>query len=75
MGIGWVFMIRGDAGSYRIVVWIVSYCRLNRIVSYVLDRIVSAGLYQEILVFMCWLVTGWMGRMGRWCDRGGMDRR
>ena len=42
---------------------------IDWIVSYRLDRIVSAGSYQETLDFMRWLVTGWMGQMewiGRW---------
>ena len=38
----WVFLIRGDTGSYRIIGWIVSH-RLDRIVSSGLDHIVSAG--------------------------------
>ena len=56
MGIGWVFLIRGDA------VWIV--------LAYWLDRIVSAGSYQETLALMRWLVTGWMGQMG-WTEKMG----
>ena len=63
MGLGWVFIIRGDSGSYCIIGWIVSYCQL--------DCIVSAGSYQETLYFMRWLVTVWMGWvewMGRWWD-------
>ena len=32
MGLGWVFVIREDAGSYCIIGWIVSYHRLDRIV-------------------------------------------
>ena len=46
MGHEWVFLIRGDNGSYRIIGWIVSYCRMDRldcIVSDGLDRIVSSG--------------------------------
>ena len=39
MGLGWVFLIRGDAGSYHIIRCIVSYCRLDRTVS-------SSGLYR-----------------------------
>ena len=37
-----------------------------------LDRIVLAGSYQETLAFMLLLVTGCMGRMGRWWG-GGTD--
>ena len=57
MGLGWVFLIRGDAG------WIV--------LAYRMDRIVSAGSYQETLALIRWLVTGWMGRMGQmdWMGR------
>ena len=65
MGLGWVFLIRGDAGSYRIIDWIISYCQLDWIVSSVLDCIVSTGLYHETLAFMRWLITGCMGRMGQ----------
>ena len=64
----WLDCIDLLSGSYRIG-WIVLYQ---------LYRIVSAGLYQETLAFMRWLVTGWMGRMdwmGHWWDGGGMDRR
>ena len=64
MGLGWVFLIRGDTG------WIV--------LAYRLDRIVSAGSYQETMAFMIWLVTGWMRWMewmGRWWDGGRIDRR
>ena len=64
MVLGWVFLIRGDA------VWIVLAYWLDRIVSagsYHIGWIciVSAGLYQETLVFMCWLITSLMGQMGR----------
>ena len=52
MDLGWVFLIRGDAGSYCIIVWIVSYRRLDSIILAGFDRIVSAGSYQEILAFM-----------------------
>ena len=66
MGLEWVFLVKGDTVSYLIIGfigWIVSYCRLDRILSYRLD--------QETLAFMRWLVTAWMGRMdwmGRWWD-------
>ena len=55
MVIGWVLMIRRDAGSCRIILWIVSY-RLDRILSYRLyciwkHRILCAG----------WLLPGWYG--------------
>ena len=43
MGLEWVFLVRGDTGSYHIIVWIVSYYRMDRIVLDGLDRIVSAG--------------------------------
>ena len=87
MGIEWAFLIRGDIGSYCIISWILSYCRMDRIVllagSYRnrLDWIVSYWLDQETLHFMRWLVTSLMGqigrmdRMGSWWDRGGTDRR
>ena len=51
MSLGWVFLIIGDDG------WIV--------LAYRLDLSVSAGSYQETLVFMCWLITSLMGQMGR----------
>ena len=54
----WLDFIGLSAGSYRIV-WIVSYW---------LDRIVSAGSYQETLAFMKCLVTGWMGQTN-WMER------
>ena len=50
MGLEWVFMVRGDNGSHRIIGFIgciVSYCRLDRIVSsgsYQLKGVVSDGL-------------------------------
>ena len=43
MGLEWVFLVRGDTGSYRIIGWIVSYCWLDRIILAGLDGIVSAG--------------------------------
>ena len=52
------------------------YCIVGWVVSYRLDWIVLFWLDQETLDFMRWLVTGWMGRMGRmgrWWDGGGTD--
>ena len=70
MGLGWVFLIRGDAGSYPIISWIVPYCKLDRIVSFSgLYCIVWIGLYR-----MGWLVsgnTGFYALAGYWLD--GMD--
>ena len=43
MGLAWVFLVIGDTGSYHIIVWIVSFCWMNRIVLAGLDHIVSAG--------------------------------
>ena len=63
MGLGWVILIRGDAGwivlDYRLDC-IVSHRIVGWIISYRLDWIVS---YQETLAFMRWMVTSWMGRM------------
>ena len=62
MGLGWVFLIRGEAGSYcivssarsyRIVGWIVSY-RLDLSISYRLDCI-----RKHWLLFAGWLLSGW----------------
>ena len=54
MGLGWVFVIREDAGSYCIIGWIVLYHRLDRIVlpagSYCIGWI---GLYH-----ICWTISG-----------------
>ena len=67
MGLGWVFLNRGDAG------WIV--------LAYWMDGIVLSGWYHETLFFVLCLVTGWMVQMGRmdwmrsWWDRGGMYQR
>ena len=71
MGLGWFFLVRGDTGSYRIIGWIVSYCRIDYIVS--LD-----GLYCIVLIrsyrirwirkhwILCagWLLSGWDGLDG-----------
>ena len=60
MGLEWVFLVRGDTGSYRIIGWIVSYCRLDCIIS-------SAGLYRIVWIRkhwpLCasWLLYGWDG--------------
>ena len=78
MGLGWVILIRGDTGSYSIIGWIVSYHRLDRIVSlsgsYHISWIGSyhigwIGSYHIGWIvsgntgFTRWLATGWMGRM------------
>ena len=51
MGLGWVFLIRGDAG------WVVGLssgsCCIDWIVLYQLDRIVSDGIYR-----IGWIVSG-----------------
>ena len=43
MCLEWVFVVRGDTGSYRIISWIVSYFRLDCIISDRLYIIISAG--------------------------------
>ena len=59
MGLEWVFLIRGDTGSYCIIGWIVSYCRLDHIVSSAgLDHLVSAGSGN----------TGFYALAGHWLD-------
>ena len=55
MGLGWVFLIRGDAGSYHIFGWIISY-RLDLIISYRLDRI-----RKHWLLCAGWLLDVWEG--------------
>ena len=62
MGIGWVFLIRGEAGSYRIFVWIVLYRWLDRIISAGLDCIVLAVSYR-----IGWIVSYWMGCIRKHC--------
>ena len=53
MGLGWVFLIRGDAESYRIIGWIVLYRWLDRIVSSAGSyRIGWVGLYRIV-----WIVS------------------
>ena len=71
----WLDFIISLARPYRIG-WIVL---LDRIASAGLDCIVSYRMDQETLAFANWLVTAWMGRMGkmdwtgRWWDGGRMD--
>ena len=68
MGLEWVFLIRGDTGSYCIIGWIVSYCWLDRIVS-------SAGSYRIGWIrkhwILCagWLLDGW-DRWDGWTGLG-----
>ena len=70
MGNGWVFLIRGDAVSYRIIVWIVLYCWLDHIVSSAGSYCIGwIGLYR-----IGWIVsanTGFYLLSGYWLD--GMD--
>ena len=76
MGLGWVFLIRGESGwillAYLLdhIVSAGSY-RISWIVLYRLDHIMLARSYQETMAFMRWLVTGCMGRIGRmdWMGR------
>ena len=73
MGIGWVFLIRGDAGSYRIIGWIVSYRRMDRIVSLA----ESYRIGWIVLYCINWIVsgnTGFYALAGYWLDGTyGMD--
>ena len=66
MGLGWVFLIRGYTGSYRIIGWIVSYRRLDRIVSLAGSyRIGWIGLYCIVWIRKHWLLCAvWL--MVRW---------
>ena len=67
MDLGWVFLIRGDAGSYCIIGWIVSYRRMDRIVS-------SDGSYHIGWIGsyrIGWIVsgnTGFYALDGYWLD-------
>ena len=70
MGLGWVFMIIGDSGSYHIICWIVSYLQLDRIVlsagSYRIGWVILDGLYR-----IRWIVsvkTGFYAMDGYWLD-------
>ena len=64
MGLEWVFLVIGNTGSYPIIDWIVSYCRLDRIVSAGLDRIVLDGSG----------ITGFYALAGYWLDEmDGLD--
>ena len=76
MVVEWVFLIRGDTGSYHIIVWIVSYCRLDRIVqsagSYGIGWI---GSYRISWISKHWLLcAGWLlavwDRWDRWTGWG-----
>ena len=66
MGLEWVFLARVDTGSYRIIDWIVSYFRLDHIVSAGLDRVVSAGSGNTGFLWAGWLLAGW----DRWTGWG-----
>ena len=78
MCLGWVFLIRGDAGcivsAYRLD-FIVSdgLYRIVWIISYYLDRI-----RRHWILCADWFATGWMVRMDwmeRWWDGCGTNRR
>ena len=76
MGLEWIFLVRGDTGSYSIIIWIVSYCRLDCIISPAgSDRIVWIGLYhigwirKHWLLCAGWLLAGWEGWY-RWTGWG-----
>ena len=76
MGLERVFLVRGETGSYRIIVWIVLNCRMDRIVlsagSY---YIVWIGSYRIVWIrkhwLLCagWLLAGWDG-WGGWTGWG-----
>ena len=62
MVLGWVFMIRAEAGSYHILGWIVSYRRTDRILSAGLDCIVFYRLdhiRKHWILCASWLLAGW----------------
>ena len=68
-GFEWVFLVRGDTESYRIIGWIVSYCWLDRIV-------LSAGSYRIVLSgsgnTIFYVLAGyWLDRMD---GTDGLDR-
>ena len=51
MDLEWLFLVRGDTGSYHMIGfigWIVSYCQL--------DRIVSAGSHPNV----GWIISYWL---------------
>ena len=77
MGLGWVFLIRGDAGwivlDYRLdhIVLAGLYC-IGWIISYRLDRNVSAGSY--CIVWIKSGNSGFYALTGYWLDgTDGMD--
>ena len=68
MGLGLFFLIIGDTGSYRIIVWIVLYFQLDCIISsaklYCIGCIVSYCIvWIRKRCFLCsdWLLAGWDG--------------
>ena len=73
MGLGWVFLVRGDSRSHHIIIWIVSYCWLDRIVQ--LARQYSIGWFGSYCIG--WIVsgnTGFYALSGYWLDgTDGMD--
>ena len=71
MGLEWVFLVRGDTESYRIVGWIVLYCRMDRIISpagsYHIGWIGSyrtGCIRNHWLLCAGWLLAGWGGWEG-----------
>ena len=81
MGLVWVFLVRGDTVSYRVIGFIVSYCRLDIIV-------LSAGSYHIVWIgsyrigwirkhwLLCavWLLARWDGWTGWGVGRMGVGR-
>ena len=69
MGLEWVFLIRGDTGSYFIIGCIVSYCWLDHIVSLAGSyRIAWIELYRIGCISKHWILcAGWLlARWDRW---------
>ena len=76
MGLGLFFLVIGDTGSYRIIVWIVLYFQLDCIISsaklYCIGCIVSYCIvWIRKRCFLCsdWLLAGWDGWY-RWTGWG-----
>ena len=68
MGLEWVFLVKGDTGSYCIIIWIISYCWMDHIVSSAGSyRISWIGSYRISWIrknwLLCagWLLSGWDG--------------
>ena len=77
MGLGWVFLVRGDTGSYRIIDWIVLYCWMNPIAllagSYLIGWIGSyriGWIRKHWILCAALLLDGWYG----WDVWDGWDR-